>query len=95
MALLGEGDGEVQRCRGLGDAALLVGERDHLRSRTHHAPVFVRTRENPSWPVCSTAVPGPLDHRLLFVTGKGGVGKSTVATALGMLAARQGLRTIV
>jgi anion-transporting ArsA/GET3 family ATPase len=40
-------------------------------------------------------VPGPLDHRLLFVTGKGGVGKSTVATALGMLAARQGLRTIV
>jgi anion-transporting ArsA/GET3 family ATPase len=31
----------------------------------------------------------------LFVTGKGGVGKSTVATALGMLAARQGLRTIV
>ena len=40
-------------------------------------------------------MPGPLDHRLLFVTGKGGVGKSTVATALGMLAARQGLRTIV
>jgi anion-transporting ArsA/GET3 family ATPase len=40
-------------------------------------------------------VSGPLDHRLLFVTGKGGVGKSTVAIALGMLAARQGLRTIV
>jgi anion-transporting ArsA/GET3 family ATPase len=40
-------------------------------------------------------VPGPLDHRLLFVTGKGGVGKSTVATALGLLAARRGLRTIV
>jgi anion-transporting ArsA/GET3 family ATPase len=36
-----------------------------------------------------------LDKRLLFVTGKGGVGKSTVATALGLLAARQGLRTIV
>jgi anion-transporting ArsA/GET3 family ATPase len=36
-----------------------------------------------------------LDHRLLFVTGKGGVGKSTVATALGLLAARRGLRTIV
>jgi anion-transporting ArsA/GET3 family ATPase len=29
------------------------------------------------------------------VTGKGGVGKSTVATALGVLAARHGLRTIV
>jgi anion-transporting ArsA/GET3 family ATPase len=36
-----------------------------------------------------------LDKRLLFVTGKGGVGKSTVATALGLLAARRGLRTIV
>jgi anion-transporting ArsA/GET3 family ATPase len=36
-----------------------------------------------------------LDRRLVFVTGKGGVGKSTVATALGMLAARRGLRTIV
>jgi len=31
----------------------------------------------------------------LFVTGKGGVGKSTVAIALGLLGARQGLRTIV
>jgi anion-transporting ArsA/GET3 family ATPase len=36
-----------------------------------------------------------LDKRLVFVTGKGGVGKSTVATALGLLAARRGLRTIV
>ena len=36
-----------------------------------------------------------LDRRLIFVTGKGGVGKSTVAIALGLLAARRGLRTIV
>lgn len=36
-----------------------------------------------------------LDKRLVFVTGKGGVGKSTVATALGMVAARRGRRTIV
>jgi anion-transporting ArsA/GET3 family ATPase len=36
-----------------------------------------------------------LDRRLIFVTGKGGVGKSTVATALGLLAARSGRRTIV
>jgi anion-transporting ArsA/GET3 family ATPase len=36
-----------------------------------------------------------LERRLIFVTGKGGVGKSTVATALGLLAARRGLRTIV
>jgi anion-transporting ArsA/GET3 family ATPase len=40
-------------------------------------------------------VPGLLERRLIFVTGKGGVGKSTVATALGLLAARRGLRTIV
>jgi anion-transporting ArsA/GET3 family ATPase len=36
-----------------------------------------------------------LQRRLIFVTGKGGVGKSTVAIALGVLAARRGLRTIV
>jgi anion-transporting ArsA/GET3 family ATPase len=40
-------------------------------------------------------VPGLLDHRLIFVTGKGGVGKSTVAIALGLLGARRGSRTIV
>jgi anion-transporting ArsA/GET3 family ATPase len=41
------------------------------------------------------SVSGLLDRRLIFVTGKGGVGKSTVATALGLLGARNGLRTIV
>jgi anion-transporting ArsA/GET3 family ATPase len=40
-------------------------------------------------------VAGLSDKRLLFVTGKGGVGKSTVAIALGIAAARRGLRTIV
>jgi anion-transporting ArsA/GET3 family ATPase len=40
-------------------------------------------------------VSGLLDKRLIFVTGKGGVGKSTVAIALGLLGARFGLRTIV
>lgn len=39
--------------------------------------------------------PAPLDKRLLFLTGKGGVGKSTVAAALGLVAARQGKRTII
>ena len=38
---------------------------------------------------------GLADKRLLFVTGKGGVGKTTVALALGIAAARRGLRTIV
>jgi anion-transporting ArsA/GET3 family ATPase len=36
-----------------------------------------------------------LDKRLVFVTGKGGVGKSTVALALGLAAAEAGKRTIV
>jgi anion-transporting ArsA/GET3 family ATPase len=36
-----------------------------------------------------------LDKRLIFVTGKGGVGKSTVSAALGLAAARRGRRTIV
>jgi anion-transporting ArsA/GET3 family ATPase len=34
-------------------------------------------------------------HSLIVVTGKGGVGKSTVAAALGLAADRRGLRTIV
>lgn len=38
---------------------------------------------------------GLLDRRLLFVTGKGGVGKTTVAAALADLSARSGRRTLV
>jgi anion-transporting ArsA/GET3 family ATPase len=40
-------------------------------------------------------VDGLLEKRLIFVTGKGGVGKSTVSAALGVAAARAGKRTIV
>jgi anion-transporting ArsA/GET3 family ATPase len=42
-------------------------------------------------------VSGPdlLDRRLVVVTGKGGVGKSTVAAALATLAARRGKRVLV
>ena len=36
-----------------------------------------------------------LERKLVVVTGKGGVGKSTIACALGLAAAQQGLRTIV
>jgi anion-transporting ArsA/GET3 family ATPase len=43
----------------------------------------------------NAAMPDLLDKRLLFVTGKGGVGKSTVALALGLTAAERGKRTIV
>src|ERR671917_1680031 len=40
-------------------------------------------------------MPHVLDKRLLFVTGKGGVGKTTVSAALALAAAERGKRTIV
>src|SRR5918995_7368585 len=43
----------------------------------------------------SRPVPSLLDKRLVLVTGKGGVGKTTVAAALGIAAARRGRRTVV
>ena len=36
-----------------------------------------------------------LDRQLLFVTGKGGVGKTTIAAAIALLASRQGRRVLV
>jgi anion-transporting ArsA/GET3 family ATPase len=39
--------------------------------------------------------PGILDRRLIFVTGKGGVGKTSVAAALAILSSRHGRRTLV
>jgi anion-transporting ArsA/GET3 family ATPase len=40
-------------------------------------------------------VPDLLDKKLVVVTGKGGVGKSTISFALGLAAAARGKRTIV
>jgi anion-transporting ArsA/GET3 family ATPase len=40
-------------------------------------------------------MPDLLDKKLVFVTGKGGVGKSTVSIALGIAAAARGKRAIV
>jgi len=43
----------------------------------------------------SGPAPALLDRKLLFVTGKGGVGKTSVAAAVAHLAARSGRRTLV
>jgi anion-transporting ArsA/GET3 family ATPase len=40
-------------------------------------------------------MPALLDKRLIVVTGKGGVGKTTVAAALGLIAARSGKRAVI
>jgi len=62
-----------------------------LRGYSDGCPLFL--------PACEIArncpIPELLDKRLVIVTGKGGVGKTTVAVALGMRAAAAGKRTIV
>lgn len=61
-----------------------------------HAALFAGMRGIPSRRgIVPAAVDDLLDKRLLFVTGKGGVGRSTVATALGLVAARRGRRTML
>jgi anion-transporting ArsA/GET3 family ATPase len=48
------------------------------------------------FPLPSPAVARPLrDHRFLFVVGKGGVGKTTVAASLAVAAAKKGKRVLL
>ena len=45
--------------------------------------------------VAEASAPPILDRRLVFVTGKGGVGKTSTAAAMALLAARDGRRVLV
>lgn len=69
-------------------AHALAGEHDAARTRPVRKPATaVGTRV-----VCGRM--GLLDRRVLFVLGKGGVGKTTVAAALALAGVRAGKRTI-
>src|SRR3954452_22366927 len=60
------------------------------------APLDRRRRHDPDHPMSPGGGATPLlDRRLVFVTGKGGVGKTAMAAALGLLGARQGRRVLV
>jgi anion-transporting ArsA/GET3 family ATPase len=62
-----------------------------LRGYSYGRPLFLPPIEIAR----NCPIPDLLDKRLVFVTGKGGVGKTTVAVALGLRAASEGKRTIV
>jgi anion-transporting ArsA/GET3 family ATPase len=62
-----------------------------LRGYSKGAPLFLPAPEIAR----NCPIPELLDKRLVIVTGKGGVGKTTVAVALGLRAAAEGKRTIV
>jgi anion-transporting ArsA/GET3 family ATPase len=62
-----------------------------LRGYSYGDRVFLPDREIAR----NCPIPELLDKRLVIVTGKGGVGKTTVSMALGMRAAAEGKKTIV
>jgi anion-transporting ArsA/GET3 family ATPase len=62
-----------------------------LRGYSYGAALFLPAAEIAR----NCPIPELLDKKLVIVTGKGGVGKTTVAVALGMRAAAEGKRTIV
>jgi anion-transporting ArsA/GET3 family ATPase len=62
-----------------------------LRGYSYGDPLFLPGSEIAR----NCPIPDLLDKRLVIVTGKGGVGKTTVAVGLGLRAAGEGKRTIV
>jgi anion-transporting ArsA/GET3 family ATPase len=62
-----------------------------LRGYSHTRPLFLLLPEIAR----NCPIEDLLDKRLIFVTGKGGVGKTTVSVALGLRAAAEGKRAIV
>ncbi|HKA66585.1 MAG TPA: ArsA family ATPase [Solirubrobacterales bacterium] len=62
-----------------------------MRGYSYGRPLFLPAPEIAR----NCPIPELLDKRLVIVTGKGGVGKTTVAVALGQRAAAEGKRTIV
>src|SRR5215210_7881558 len=71
----------------LGDSVTGASGSSPLRKRYSHGLGGIL---HPSRPV-----PSLLDKRLILVTGKGGVGKTTVAAALGLVASRRGKRVVL
>jgi len=64
------------------------------------SPPSARARPGSRGPTRDPTIPSPavrrlLERRLVIVTGKGGVGKTTVSAALALLAAERRLRTLV
>jgi anion-transporting ArsA/GET3 family ATPase len=62
-----------------------------LRPYSHGHPLFLPGSEIAR----NCPIPDLLDKRLVFVTGKGGVGKTSIAAGLALLSAQRGRRTLV
>ena len=58
-------------------------------------PTVTPTEPSPTPRADQSALPGIFDLGLVFVTGKGGVGKTTIAGGLALAAAQQGKRVLV
>src|SRR5918997_2521137 len=71
----------------LGDSVTGASGSSPLRKRYSHGLSGILHSSRP--------VSSLLDKRLVFVTGKGGVGKTTLAAALGLAAARRGKRVVL